>query len=153
VKHQDLKPHLTSSANRFCQAPPPPLTTLAALSSSRYPSSSKGHSSIFKPFKGLVSMCQRTNHRLDVVEQKLDANAYNHRLIHSKLQIEEPFKEVPDAEDLPEPIDPFAFLTPDKLNYFEMGESHLGGGPRGSEDNGSDDDDDDDEGYNDEATE
>jgi hypothetical protein len=70
----------------------------------------------------------------------LDTNAYNHRLIHSKLQIEEPLNEVSDAEDLPEPIDMFAFLTSDKLNYSEMGKSHLGGGPRGSEDNGNDGD-------------
>jgi hypothetical protein len=50
-------------------------------------------------------MCQRTNHRLDVIKQKLDANSYNHKLIHSKLQIKEPLKEVSDGEDdLPEPI-------------------------------------------------
>jgi uncharacterized protein (DUF2164 family) len=66
-------------------------------------------------------MCQRTNHRLDVIEQKLDANAYNQRLIHSKLQIEEPLKEVQEDEDLLKPINPFLFLTPDELNYFEMG--------------------------------
>jgi hypothetical protein len=72
-------------------------------------------------------MCQRTNHRLDVIEQKLNANAHNHRHIHSKLQIEEPLKEVPKVKDLQEPIDPFTFLTPDELNYFEMGDSHFGG--------------------------
>jgi hypothetical protein len=49
------------------------------------PDSSKGRTSLFKIFMGLVSMCQRSNHRLDVIEQKLDANAYNQRLIHSKL--------------------------------------------------------------------
>jgi hypothetical protein len=55
---------------------------------------------------------------------------------------------VPDAKDPPELSDPFTFLTLDELNYFEMGGSHLGGGPCGSEDNGSDGDyaeDDDDE--------
>jgi hypothetical protein len=140
MKNVMHKPQLPSSAHRFHQAPPPPPSTLAALSSSRGPGSSKGRSGIFKLFKGLVSMCQRTNHRLDIIEQKLDANAYNHWLIHSKLQIEEPLEEVSDANGLPEPNDLFAFLTPDELNYFEMGESHLGGGPCGSEDNGSDDD-------------
>jgi hypothetical protein len=58
------------------------------------------------------------------------------------LQIEEPLKEVQEDEDLPEPIDPFAFLTPDELNYFEMGKSHFGGssGDGGSDDNRGDDD-------------
>jgi hypothetical protein len=100
VKHRDIKPQVPSSANQFLQAPPPPHSTSVALSSSHGPGSSKGRSSIFKLFTGLVPMCQRTNRRFDVIEQKLDANAYNHRLIHSKLQIEEPLKEVPDAEDL-----------------------------------------------------
>jgi hypothetical protein len=85
-------------------------------------------------------MCQRTNHHLDIIEQKLDANAYNHRLIHSKLQIKEPLREVPTTEDLSEPIDPFAFLTPDELNYFNIGKFHLSGAPHASDDNGSDDD-------------
>jgi hypothetical protein len=71
-------------------------------------------------------MCQCTDRRLDVIEQKLDTNAYNQRLIHSKLQIEELLKEVQEDEDLPVPINPFSFLTPDELNYFEMGESHFG---------------------------
>jgi hypothetical protein len=154
VKHRDIKPQVPSSANHFRQAPPPP-STLAALSSYHGLDPSKGRSSIFKLFKGLVSMCQRISHRWDIIEKKLDANAYNHRLIHSKLQIEEPLKELPDAEDLPEPIDKFTFLILDELNYFEMGESHLRGGPRGSDDNGSDGDyaDDDDDGDDDEATE
>jgi hypothetical protein len=95
---------------------------------------------MFKHFKGLISMCQCTNRHLDVIEQKLDANAYNHRLIHSKLQIEKPLKEVSEVEDLLEPIDPFAFLTPYELNYFKMGDSHFGcaGGDVGG--SGSDDD-------------
>jgi hypothetical protein len=165
VCHMDLKPQLSFSANRFRQAPPPPPSTTAALSSSHSLASSKDHSShglsssrglssskgrfdIFKLFKWLVSMCQRTNRRLDVIEQKLDANAYNHKLIHPKLQTEEPLREVLAAGDLSEPMDPFAFLTPDELNYSKMGESHLSGGPHGSDDNGSDGDyahDDDDE--------
>jgi hypothetical protein len=98
---------------------------------------------MFKLFKGHVSMCQRTNCRLDVIEPKLDANAYNQRLIHSKLQIEVPLKEVPKDEDLPEPIDPFTFLTLDELNYFEMDESHfrgVSGGADSGDDNGSDND-------------
>jgi hypothetical protein len=123
VKHHDIKPQVPSSANHFCQAPPPPPSTSVALSSSHGLDPSMGRSSIFKLFKGLVSMCQRTSHCLDIIEKKLDANAYNHRLIHSKLQIEEPLKEVSDAEDLLEPIDKFTFLTLDELNYFEMGAS------------------------------
>jgi hypothetical protein len=57
----------------------------------------------------------------------LNTNAHNHRHIHSKLQIEEPLKEVSEVKDLQEPTDPFTFLTPDELNYFEMGDSHFGG--------------------------
>jgi hypothetical protein len=83
VKHRDIMPQVPSSANRF--RPPPPPSTSTALSSSCGSGSSKGRSGIFKLFNGLVSMCQRTNRRLNVIEQKLDANAYNHRLIHSKL--------------------------------------------------------------------
>jgi hypothetical protein len=152
VKHWEIKPQLPSSANRFHKAPPPPPSTTAALSSSRGPSSSMGRSGIFKLFKGLFSMCQWTNHRLDFIEKKLDGNAYNHRLIHSKLQIQGNLKEVSEVKDLQEPIDPFAFLTLDELNYFEMGESHLCGGPSGDEDNGSDNDDGDEDDDN-EATE
>jgi hypothetical protein len=68
VRHRDLKPQLCALANRFHQAPPPPPSTSAGPSSSNGPDSSKGHSGIFKLFKGLVSMCQRTNRRLDVIE-------------------------------------------------------------------------------------
>jgi hypothetical protein len=140
VHHMDLKPQLPSSTNLFRQTPPPPPSTTSALSSSYGPGSSKGCSDIFMLFKGLVSMCQRTNLHLDIIQKKLDANAYKHRLIHSKMQIKEPLREVLTVEILSEPIDPFAFLTPDELNYFEMGEYHLCGAPRGSDDNGSDGD-------------
>jgi hypothetical protein len=95
---------------------------------------------MFKLFKGLVSMCQRTKHHLDVIKKKLDANAYNHRRIHSKLQIKEPLKEVSEAKDLPEPIDPFTFLILDELNYFEMGDSHFRGAGGSDGDNVSDGD-------------
>jgi hypothetical protein len=106
----------------------PSSSTTAAPRAPSTSGSTKGRSGMLKLFKGLISMCQRTNRRLDVIKQKLDANSYNHKLIHSKLQIKEPLKEVSDAEDdLPEPIDPFAYLTPDELVYFEMGDSHLGG--------------------------
>jgi hypothetical protein len=61
-------------------------------------------------------------------------HTYNNRLIQSKLQIEEPLKEVSKAKDFLESIVPFAFLTPDELNYFEMGDSHFGGGGAGGSD-------------------
>jgi hypothetical protein len=121
VRHPDLKPQLPSLINWFHRAPPPPPSTATSSHASRGPDSSKGCSSLFKLFMGIVSMCQRTNCRLDMIEQKLDANAYNQRRIHSKLQIEEPLKEVQEDEDLPKPIDSFLFLTLDELNYFEMG--------------------------------
>jgi hypothetical protein len=78
VRHSDLKPRWPSSDNRFHRAPPPLPSTVADPSASCSSGSSKGCSSIFKLFKGLVSMCQRTNRRLGVIEQKLDVNAHNH---------------------------------------------------------------------------
>jgi hypothetical protein len=40
--------------------------------------------------------------------------------------------EVKEYEDLPEPINPFSFLTPDELNYFKMCKSHFGGASGGA---------------------
>jgi hypothetical protein len=128
----------------------PSSSTMVAPSAPSSSRSSKGRSGTFKLFKGLVSMCHHTNHNSNVIEEKLDANAYNHRLIHSQLWIQEPLWEVPPTkDDLLELIDPFDFLTLDELNNFKMGDSHLGGGGGGasgsdnSDYNGKDDDDED----------
>jgi hypothetical protein len=52
----------------------------------------------------------------------------------------EPLQEVPPSQDdLPELIDPFSFLTSDELKYFEMGDSHLGGGSGGDSGSGGSD--------------
>jgi hypothetical protein len=71
-------------------------------------------------------------------QEEIGCQSYNHRRIHSKLQIKEPLKEVSEAKDLPEPIDPFTFLILDELNYFEMGDSHFRGAGGSDGDNVSD---------------
>jgi hypothetical protein len=111
----DLKPRLPALANRFHRVPPPPPSTTAAPSHAPSRSnSSKSHSGLFKFFMGIFTMCQRTNHRLDIIERMQDATLKNQHLIRQKLHIEEPLEEMMEEEHL-EPIDPFVFFTPDEL--------------------------------------
>jgi hypothetical protein len=94
---------------------------------------------MLKMFRGIFTMCRRTNQCLDFIEQRMKIVHRNQEIIHS--QWDEPLLEFPDVPVYPLVADPYASLTPAELAAFGVGPSYA---PVGS-----DNDDEDEEAAND----
>jgi hypothetical protein len=112
--------------------PKDPMTYCASASASAAPrttrsggasSTSSTNSGFLKIFRGIFVMCQRSDQRLDVMEQCLQIVRCNQEIIHS--QWDEPLLEFPDIPVLPPVSEPYASLTPTKLVDFGIGPARV----------------------------
>jgi hypothetical protein len=83
------------------------------------PSAPATNSDILKMLRGIFVTCQRTDQRLDVMDQRLQIVRRNQEIIHS--QRDEPLQEFPDIPVFPPVPDPYGSLTPAKLATFDIG--------------------------------
>jgi hypothetical protein len=100
-------------------APAPSRTTHSGGASS----ASNTNNSFLKMFRGIFVMCQRTDQRLDVMEQRLQIVRRNQKIIHS--QRDEPLLEFPDVPVFPPVPGPYTLLTPVKLAAFDIGTARV----------------------------
>jgi hypothetical protein len=77
------------------------------------------NSSILKMLQGIFATCQRTDQRLDVMDQCLQIVRHNQEIIHS--QRDKPLYEFPDISVFPPVPDPYGSLTLAELAAFFIG--------------------------------
>jgi hypothetical protein len=130
VVPKELRTHRASSSA-------PPVASSRTTRSSGASSASSTNTGFMKMFRGIFAMCQRTDQRIDVMEQCLQIIRCNQETIHS--QRDEPLLEFPDVPVYPPILDPYASLTPTELAAFGIGPAHA------PDDDDNDDDDDEEE--------
>jgi hypothetical protein len=110
------------SMKQYISLPPSAaLVPSAATTSSDEPhSSSSGHSTFFKLFKGLFSICQSNKQTMDVVHERQEVLHKNQQNFHQKMQVEQHFVEFSPVEALLELPDPFASLTIAEMVFLSM---------------------------------
>jgi hypothetical protein len=69
--------------------------------------------------RGIFATCRRTDHRLDVMDQRLQIVRHNQEIIHN--QRDESLQEFLDVPVFPPVPDPYGSLTPAELAAFGIG--------------------------------
>jgi hypothetical protein len=87
------------------------------------PSAPATNSSILKMLRGIFATCQRTDQRLDLMDQCLHIVQPNQEIIHSKR--DEPLQEFPDVPVFLLVPDPYGSLTPAELAAFGIGPARV----------------------------
>jgi hypothetical protein len=140
VKHASLRPTVPKDLRTHHSSSSAPVVAPARTTRCGGASSSSSQSSVMlKIFRGIFTMCHRTNQCLDVIEQCMEIVCRNQEIIHN--QRDKPLLEFLDVLVYPPVTDLYASLTPAELAAFGVGPSYARAG--------SDDDNEDEEATND----
>jgi hypothetical protein len=133
VAHEQLRPVVPKDPKTdHIASPPPAMAPSRTTHSGSASSSSSTNPKFLKMFRGIFTMCHRTDQRMDVIEQQMRIVHHNQEIIHSEW--DEPFLEFLNVPIYPPADDPYASLTPTELTTFVMWSS------RAPTDNNDDDD-------------
>jgi hypothetical protein len=133
VAHKSLRPTVPKDLRTHRSPPPPQAVAPIRTTRSGGASSSSSNSDFLKMFRCIFVMCHRTDHRLGVIEQRMEIVHRNQEIIHS--QRDKPLLEFLDMLVYSPVPDPYASLTPAELAAFDIGPSYA---PAGSDDDNDD---------------
>jgi hypothetical protein len=121
VRHDSLRPAVPKDprASRAGSSVAPVVVPSHTTHSGGALSTPVPNSDILKMLRGIFATCQRTDQRLDVMNQRLQIVRHNQEIIHS--QRDEPLQEFPDVPVFPPVPNPYGSLTPAKLAAFNIG--------------------------------